>query len=146
MKKRILIILLSIIYATRVNAQADCFFKYCYIGKVSLSTKSVTRNNIFVQLPSPEVLLNIIDKTKGFMKAPISGQLNFEKESVTIGSSVFCGTPDNIIEKILKGNNKFYTIYIIKGKRKHKKNINIKDIAFSHKDGTIYITLPLIVI
>ena len=142
MKKSILIIFLSIISAIQVNAQADCFFKYCYIGKVSLSTKTVNSNNIFVQLPSPELMLNIVDKTKGFIKAKINDQLNYEKESVTTGSSIFCGTPDNIIEKVLKGSNKVYTVYIIKGKRKYRKNINTKDIEFSHKDGTIYITLP----
>ncbi len=144
MKKNILIILISIISAIQVNAQADCFFKYCYIGKVSLTTKNTKSNNIFVQLPSPELMLNIVDKTKGFIKAKISDQLSFEKESVTTGSSVFCGTPDNIIEKILKRSNRFYTIYIIKGGKKYRKNINIKDIAFSHKDHIIYITLPQI--
>jgi hypothetical protein len=146
MKKRILIIFISIIYAMQVNAQADCFFKYCYTGKVTLSTKIVTSDNIFIQLPSPELMLNIVDKTKGFIKAPIGNQLNFEKESVTIGSSVFCGTPDNIVEKILKGSKKYYTIYIIKGGKKYKKNINIKEILFSYRDGIFYITLPQIII
>ena len=146
MKRSILIIFLSIISATQVNAQADCFFKYCYIGEVSLKTKTAKSNNIFVQLPSPELMLNIVEKKNGFIKAKISDQLSYEKESVTTGSSIFCGTPDDIIEKILKGTNKIYTIYIIKGERRYKKNIDIKKIVFAHKDGTIYITLPHIVL
>lgn len=146
MKKSILIILLSIISVTQINAQADCFFKYCYIGNVSLSTKNAKSNKIFIQLPSPELMLNIVDKSKGFIKAKVNDQLKYEKESVTTGSSIFCGTPDNIIEQILKGSKSVYTIYIIKGKRKYKKDINIEDIVFSHKDGTIYITLPQIII
>ena len=146
MKKNILIIFLSIISAIQINAQADCFFKYCYIGKVSLNKKTAKSNYIFVRLPSPELMLNIVDETKGFIKAQINDQVSFKKESVTTGSSVFCGTPDNIIEKILKGSKRFYTIYIIKGGKKYKKNINIKDIIFFHKDGTIYITLPQVLI
>ena len=146
MNKRILIIFIIIISSTQVNAQADCFFKYSYFGKVSLSSKTVSGKNIFVQLPSPEIMLNIVDKAKGYIKAPIGDQLNFEKESVTIGSSVFCGTPDNIVEKILKGSKKYYTIYIIKGGKKYKKNIDIKEILFSYRDGIFYITLPQIII
>ncbi len=146
MKKSFLILLLSIISVTKINAQADCFFKYCYIGNVTLGTKTIKGNNVFVQLPSPELMLNIVDKTKGFIKAKLNDQLKYEKESVTTGSSNFCGTPDNIIEKILKGSNSVYTIYIIKGKRKYKKNINVENIVFSHNDGTIYITLPQIII
>lgn len=146
MKKRILGIFISIVSATQVNAQADCFFKYCYIGDVTLSTKNVTSNNIIVQLPSPELMLNIVDKEKGYIKAPIGDQFNFEKESLTIGSSVFCGTPDNIVARILKGSKKFYTIYIIIGGKKYKKNIDIKEIIFSYRDGIFYITLPLIII
>ena len=147
MKKNSLIIFFSIISVIQVNAQADCFFKYCYTGKVSLNTKKPKINSdIFIQLPSPELMMNIVDKTKGFIKVKISDQLSYEKESVTIGSSIFCGTPDNIIEKTLKGRNSFYTIYIIKGKKKCKKIISIKDISFLNKDGTIYITLPQIVI
>ena len=146
MKKSILILLLSIISVTQINAQADCFFKYCYIGNVSLGTKTAKGNNIFVQLPSPELMLNIVDQAKGFIKAKVNDQLKYEKESVTIGSSIFCGDPDNIIEQILKGSKSVYTIYIIKGKRKYKKDIKIENIAFSHKDGTIYITLPQIII
>ncbi|HEU0064008.1 MAG TPA: hypothetical protein VFQ58_03220 [Flavisolibacter sp.] len=91
-------------------------------------------------------MLNIVDKTKGFIKAKIGNQLSYEKESVTAGSSVFCGTPENTIEKILKGSNKVYTIYIIKGERRYKKNINSKDISFFLKNGTFYIALPKIVI
>lgn len=146
MKKSILILLLSIISAAQINAQADCFFKYCYIGNVSLSAKSAKSNNIYVQLPSPELMLNIVDKARGFIKAKVTDQLKYEKESVTTGSSVFCGTPDTIIENILKRNNSVYTIYILKGKKKYKRNINIEDIVFSYKDGTIYITLPQIII
>jgi len=144
MKKNILFIFLSLLTVIKVNAQADCFFKYCYIGKVSLNTKATNSNDIFVQLPSPELMLNIVDKSKGFFKAKISDQLNFERESVTTGSSDFCGTLDNIIEKILKGSNRVYTIYIIKGGKKYRKNINIKDIEFSHNDYIIYIRLPQI--
>ena len=47
MKKNILIIFLSIISAIQINAQADCFFKYCYIGKVSLNKKTAKSNDIF---------------------------------------------------------------------------------------------------
>ena len=147
MKKNSLIVLLSIISFIKINAQADCLFKYYYIGKISLKTKKPkSDSDIFIHLPSPELIMDIVDKTKGFIKVKISSQLNYEKESVTIGSSLFCGTPDNIIEKTLKGNHNFYTIYIIKGKRKYKKNICVKDIIFLNKDGTIYIILPVIVI
>lgn len=146
MKKSILIFLISIICVTQINAQADCFFKYCYRGNVSLSTKTEKGNNIFVQLPSPELMLNIVDKSKGFIKAKVNEQLKYEKGSVTTGSSNFCGIPENIIDQVFKGRKRVYTIYVITGKRKYRRDINIENIAFSYKDDTIYITLPQIII
>jgi hypothetical protein len=81
MKKSILLFFISIICVNQINAQADCFFKYCYRGNVSLSTKTETGNNIFVQLPSPELMLNIVDESKGFIKAEVSAQLKYERGS-----------------------------------------------------------------
>lgn len=142
MRKNIFIILFSILAAIQANAQADCFFRYSYIGKVNLRNKAGNNGNVFIQLPAPELMVNIVDKSRGFIKAKVSDQLTYERESVTTGSSFFCGSPANVIEKILKGSNSVYTIYIIKGKRKYKRNIKIEDIEFSFKEGVIYITLP----
>jgi len=145
---RILIFFLSAILTIKANAQADCFFRYCYSGKVkqTTSTKTVKNNDIYLMLPSPELMLGIVDKKRGFIKVKANSQLNYKKESVTIGSSVFCGTSDDIIERVLKGSYKTYTIYIIKGKKRQIKNIHIKNILFSNKGDVINIVLPEIVI
>ena len=57
------------------------------VGKVSLNTKAARGNNIFVQLPSLELMLNIVAKKNGFNNAQISDQLSFEKEGINTGSA-----------------------------------------------------------
>lgn len=146
MKKNIPALVLCIISFIQVSAQADCFFKYSYKGNVSLNDKTSKGDKIFVQLPSPEFMLNMVDRSNGYIKAKVNGQSKYEKHSVTTGSSIFCETPDNIIEQILKGSKSVYTIYIVTGKKKYKKDIKIENIVFSSKDGTIYIILPKIII
>jgi len=142
MKKNILILLLSIISIIQANAQADCSFDYCYVGSISTNTKITKNNKIIFLVPSPEFMLNILGKERGFGKMEIDNLSKYEYTSVAFGSPIFCKTLDEIIEEILKGNQKFYTIYITKNGKKYEKKINIKKIKFSHKDGIIYIKLP----
>lgn len=147
MKKNGLIVFLSIMSFSMLNAQADCFLKYYYTGKISTNTrKTKSSSNIYIQLPSLELLMNLIHKTKGFINVKVNDSLSFEKESVTIGSSIFCGTPESVMENIFKRNDGFYTFYIIKSQRKYKKKISIKNITFINKNGMMYINLPVIVL
>lgn len=146
MKKTIIIILAGTISAFQTCAQPDCFFKYCYTGEVVLNEKNKASTDIVIQLPSPELFLNIVAGAKGFIQTQISGQLSFKKQSTTIGSSFFCGTPEYIIAGVLKAEIVFYPVYIINEGKKIKKEINIKDITFSHKDGIINIALPIIIL
>lgn len=135
------ILILSIILVLEVNAQADCIFEYCYIGSITNIKKN---NKVTLLVPSPEFMLNILGKKRGFRKVETNNQLKYENTFGTIESSVFCKTSDQIIEKIFKGDQKFYTIYVIKGKRKYKRKINIQDIQFYYKDEVYYINLPSI--
>jgi len=141
MKKSVLILLLSLASVIQANAQADCYFDYCYVGSISTNTKITKNKKIMLLVPAPEFMLNILGEERGFREIEINNQSNYEFNGSTLENPKFCRIPDEIIEDILKGNQKFYTVYIIKNEKKYKKEINIQDIQFFHKDHVVYIKL-----